>query len=172
MAKNILHYCNYDHYIWVDILHVKYGMINSWKDNILAYCSGFFRRLSHSAYKLNSCFWMKSVNPNQTSFLYHPWCTDTPLAFNPTYINTDLDLCALTISNLTSNDTWNREKLCLLFGDNMVYFSHKLGSIDYTASNHWVWSPKSHKNNLSSFIYHFLNHNLNWVDDWVGWKKL
>lgn len=105
MAKNILHYCNYDHYIWVDILHVKYGMINSWKDNILAYCFGFFRRLSYSAHKLNSCFWMKSVNPNQTSFLYHPWCTDIPLAFNPTYINTDLDLNAFNVFDLISNDT-------------------------------------------------------------------
>lgn len=153
-------------------MHVKYGMINIWIDCIATPCSWFFRGLSHSAHKLRSCFWIKSVHLNQTSFLYHPWRSKIPLAFYPSYINCDLDLNAINISDVVSNDNWEIGKLYLLFGENLVYLSNKLGSIDCNTANHWVWTHKSHKNKLASSVYHFLNHIHNWADNWVGWKKL
>ncbi|XP_039138822.1 uncharacterized protein LOC120276159 [Dioscorea cayenensis subsp. rotundata] len=168
MAKNILHYYNYDDFIWVDILHVKYGGNNSWVDVPPAQCSWFFKGLLSSAHKLRSCFWIKTVNPNKTSLLYHPWCLDIPLAFKPTYINSDLDLQSMNLCDFLCNDSWDWNKLFMLFGENFLFFTNKLGVIDCRSSNHWVWSPKSGSSKLASSVYHFLNHNHNWV----GWKKL
>lgn len=85
MANNVFKYLNEDDSIWVNILSIKYGKINFWKDPIPSYCSWFFRGLCYAADKLKPFYGMNFVNPNQASFLFDPWCSNTLLAFNPTF---------------------------------------------------------------------------------------
>lgn len=49
MAKHVFKFLNVDDVIWVDILCVKYGNFNFWKDSIPYKCSCFFRGLCNSA---------------------------------------------------------------------------------------------------------------------------
>lgn len=91
MAKNVLNYLNYPNHIWVLIVHHMYGYLNFWKDDIPSNYSQFFSGLCHIAIKIRNYFWIKTVNPYNTSFLLDPWYSDIPLAFKPTFFNMSLD---------------------------------------------------------------------------------
>lgn len=68
MAKHILKYMNNDNFIWVDILHFKYGALNFWRNSVPVGCSWFFRGLCNAAFKLRAFLWLNFINPAQTSF--------------------------------------------------------------------------------------------------------
>lgn len=97
---------------------------------------------------------MNSVNPNQTSLLFDPWCFDTPLSLNPT-LNCEI----LWIFYFILHDNWDIQKLWDLFGDNVDCFFNRLCRFDANAPCHWIWTPKFHTNRISSMTYHFLNHS-------------
>lgn len=77
------------------------------------------------------------------------------------------------ISDFISNNHWNLDKLNTLFGDNLDCFQSRLGRIDVSTLNHWVWVPKSQSNSISTTTYHFFNKCFNCNnDDWSGWKEI
>lgn len=141
MAKNFFKYINKEDYLWVDILHNKYGLINVWRDSILVGCSWFFRGLCYTAFKLKPNLRLNVVNPNQTSFLFHPWFSEVPLSLNPTFISINLDLETIIIIDLILNCSWDYHKLGMLFGAYVDHFIPKF--INTYDSNHWIWSSKS-----------------------------
>ncbi|XP_039130949.1 uncharacterized protein LOC120267377 [Dioscorea cayenensis subsp. rotundata] len=153
MAKNIFKYLNDDDYFWVNILHVKYGLFNVWRDPIPAGCS---------------C----SVNPEQTSLLHHPWCSEIPFSLKPTYINMSLDLVSLNVADFCNNGPWDFQKLALLFGNCLDDFLPTLAIIDDTNCNHWVLSHNAQKCSISANVYQCLNCSRVGADSWVGWQKL
>lgn len=61
--------------------------------------------------------WINSVNVNTVSFLKDSRCFDTPLYYKPSYLNMDLDLDNIHISEITDNSTWNFESLKIDFGN-------------------------------------------------------
>ncbi|XP_039125466.1 uncharacterized protein LOC120261592 [Dioscorea cayenensis subsp. rotundata] len=172
MAKNVFKYLNCDKCIWVDILLLKYGMLNFWKDSIPAGCSWFFRGLCYTAIKIIPSLRINTVNPVQTSLLCHPWCSEVPLSLCPTYINVNLNLDSLSVSDLCSNGSWDLYKLGLLFGDWLDCFIPKLGTLDTYGNNHWIWSTKSVKQSTSAIVYQHLNSSSCWADGWLGWKRI
>lgn len=151
MGKNIFRYINDEDILWVDILRAKYSIINFWKNSTPAGCSWFFKALCNVAFKLCPFFWLSFINPNQTSFLFHNWCTDIPLALNLTYINMSFDLENSCVDDFISSGSWDINKLNLLFGTNLECFSMRLGSIEFNAFNHWVWFPESQHSRILEF---------------------
>lgn len=104
----------------------------------------------NTASKLKPYCALNSVNPYQTSLLFDPWYMETPLAFNPTYFNSNLDFEVLRITDFILNDRWDFHKLRDLFGDSLESISNRLGHIDSNAPCYWTWTPKSHSNKISS----------------------
>lgn len=135
MAKHIFKYLNTDATIWVDILLLKYGKINLWKDPAPAKCSWFFRGLFNSAVHIKSQCRLISINPSTTCLLWDPWCFDVPIAFKPTYVNVNAiaDGDFISFSNLIVDDRWNFANLSMMFGSNNVCNAVNSSSI-YSAS--------------------------------------
>lgn len=115
---------------------------------------------------------MNYVNPNKASFLFDPWCSNTPIAFNPTFFNSNLNFEILRITDFILHNNWDSQKLRDLFGDSFDCFSSRLGHIDANAPCYWIWTPKSHSNRISSMTYHFLNYNPHGIYSWDGWKNI
>ncbi|XP_039118512.1 uncharacterized protein LOC120254484 [Dioscorea cayenensis subsp. rotundata] len=168
-SLNIL---NNDHSIWVDILNVKYGKVNFWQGAIPAKCSWFFRGLCHSAKYIKPFCKINAVNPERTSFLWDPWIFDIPVAFKPTYINMDVDLPNVAMSDLVSDNLWDLNSLSLIFGELPNTFNSEFVSVVPDLDNHWIWLPKPSSCKISSAVYHHLNNQSSFSDPWVGWKHL
>lgn len=115
-AKHVFRYLNQDNVLWEDILLFKYGYMNFWRNPTPVNCSTFFRGFCVTANILKPCYWINSLNPGTISLLHDPWCFDIPLAYKPTFINIDLDLNALNISDFINNN-WDYQKLRYLFGN-------------------------------------------------------
>lgn len=141
MAKHVFKYLNRDNVIWVDILRLKYGYINFWKDTAPHKCSWFFRSLYYTAFQIKPFCKLNSINPDNTSFLWDPWCFDIPITYKPTYINMEEDLLHANIFDLLHVDRWSDTHLNHLFGPSFNKHDLCIGSIDNTSYNHWIWSP-------------------------------
>lgn len=115
---------------------------------------------------------LKILNPGTISLFHDPWCSDIPFAYKPTFINTDLDLDALSVSDFISNNYWDFQKLECLFGSSVVDIINRLGTIDPAGINHWIWLPKSHKLKIAPNVYHFLNNKNSTYNPWPSWRKL
>lgn len=85
---------------------------------------------------MKSHCWLKILNPGTISLFHDPWCSDIPFAYKPTFINTDLDLDALSVSDFISNNYWDFQKLECLFGSSVVDIINRLGTIDPAGINH------------------------------------
>ncbi|XP_039119158.1 uncharacterized protein LOC120255390 [Dioscorea cayenensis subsp. rotundata] len=116
MAKNVFKYLNCDNYLWVDILLLKYGLVNIWRDSIPSRCSWFFRGLCYTAFKIRPSLRINSVNPEQTSLLNHPWCSEVPLSLCPTYFNVNLNLELLSVSDFRNDGAWDFTNLACCLG--------------------------------------------------------
>lgn len=131
---------------------------------------GFFWGFAILQIFLKLFCWLNSVNPNCASLLYDPWCSEIPLAFNPTFLNINSDFTEIRVSYLIFGNDWNTQSLRYLFGDNAQCFSSFLGSIDFDSGNHWVWYRGCFGNrilcvHLSAFESPF---NFRWCLVWLG----
>lgn len=133
---------------------------------------GFFRGFAILQIFLKLFCWLNSVNPNCASLLYDPWCSEIPLAFNPTFLNINSDFTEIRVSDLIFGNDWNTQSLRYLFGDNAQCFSSFLGSIDFDSGNHWVWYRGCFGNRILWSIYQHLSHLSTSDDAWSGWAKL
>ncbi|XP_039120948.1 uncharacterized protein LOC120257557 [Dioscorea cayenensis subsp. rotundata] len=173
MAKNMFRYINGDDLIWVDILYLKYGGLNFWQDRFSLVVLGSLGVVSHlTVFAFVPNLRIKSINPNQTSFLFHAWYFEVPLEFKPTYINMDLNVETLSISDFIENGSWDFSNLHLLFGNNFNFIVPNLGSINTTEPNHWIWASKTKDCKISATVYQFLNQVPSWSDNWEGWRHI
>lgn len=117
MSKNVFKYLNNDSTIWVDLHNLKYERVHPWNMRIPPKCSWFFRILCKTMDLIKPYIWINSVNVNTVSFLKDSRCFDTPLYYKPSYLNMDLDLDNIHISEITDNSTWNFESLKIDFGN-------------------------------------------------------
>lgn len=99
MSKNVLSFLNGQDVFWVDILCHKYGNYNCWSDFIPAKCSWFFRGLFRIAQALKPFLWIKTANLSISSILLDPLYFEIPLAFKLTYLNMDVNLDFVCISD-------------------------------------------------------------------------
>ncbi|XP_039120341.1 uncharacterized protein LOC120256728 [Dioscorea cayenensis subsp. rotundata] len=67
MAKHVFKYLNNDDAIWVNILKLKYGDINFWKNSTLANCSWIFHSIFRTDDRIKPFCRINSVNVNCTS---------------------------------------------------------------------------------------------------------
>lgn len=169
MAKHVFEYLNNANSIWVDILNLKYGCWNVWRDSVPSNCSWFFRGLCKSVDILKRFCRINSVNPVITSLLFDPWCFGVPLAVKPTFINMNVEVTSLNVTDFISNGSWNLLRLADLFGEYTCDIVPVLGKVVPTIDNVWVWDPKPTSHNLSSSVYHFLNSSGIPADLWCGW---
>ncbi|XP_039119691.1 uncharacterized protein LOC120255989 [Dioscorea cayenensis subsp. rotundata] len=172
MAKNLFNLLNKHENIWVDIVCLKYGDFNFWTMKPPPNCSAFFRGLCYNANVLKPFLWINCLNPSVTSFLYHPWLFETPLAFKPVFLNMNIFVDDFQISELLDNDSWNLDTLNCLFGTNWNSPIISFGKICHETDNHWVWFPATCSNRLSSNIYKFLNKNSLVDQQWCGWSNI
>ncbi|XP_039130894.1 uncharacterized protein LOC120267295 [Dioscorea cayenensis subsp. rotundata] len=172
MAKHFFNYLNNGDAIWVDILRSKYGDFNFWKSKAPTKCSWFFRYLTRIAGRLKPNCRINSVNPARTSFLWDPWCFDIPIALKPTFINMDVDVDLLTVSDVILGDRWNETHLHHVFGHYFDAQALSSSSINPNTCNHWVWNPNTKHHKIAATVYNHLNHNLNQSEFWYGWQLL
>lgn len=132
---------------------MKYGDLLNWSLVPLPKCSWFFRSLCKTAESIKSQLRINSVCPPNTSFLCDPWCSEIPLAFKPTFLNMNFNLDQIKMKDLISNGSWDNSLLEKIFGAGFNSHSMKLGMINPTSSNTWVWFPTSNNNKLSMSIY-------------------
>ncbi|XP_039115766.1 uncharacterized protein LOC120251270 [Dioscorea cayenensis subsp. rotundata] len=171
-AKHVFKLLNNDSAIWVDIMRLKYGHSNFWMNSAPARCSWFYRSLFNVANRIKPFCRIGSVNPINTSFAWDPWCFDLPIARKPTFINMNVDLDNLSVSNFITGNGWDIAHLCSIFGSNFNMQVLLSNSIDYDSGNQWIWSPSSKQTTISSSVYHHLNHNFSLTDVWMGWRLL
>lgn len=171
-AKHVFNYLNSVDTIWVSIAHLKYGRLNFGKDAIPRNCSWFFKGLYQTTAVIKPFCWIKTVNPSITSLLYDPWCDEISLAFKPTFINMHLNYVSPTCSDLCNDNSWDQDCLYTLFGPHAYEIISRMGRIDHTFFNEWVWAPKSATHKIASTVYHFLNHNVSEPSPWAGWNKI
>lgn len=117
----------------------------------------FFRGLCKTAAFISHYCKINSINPVKTSLLWDPWLFDIPAALKPTYLNMDVELDQIHLSDLIFGDQWDFQGLYLLFGNHIDNFDKDFTSIDHNSDNHWIWMPKSSCTKISSAVYHFLN---------------
>lgn len=117
-AKHVFKLLNNDGAVWVEILRLKYGHFNFWMNSAPTKCSWFYRSLFNTANQIKPFCRISSVNPNCTSFSWDPWCFDLPIALKPTFINVNVNLDHLSISDFIIGDRWDVAHLCFIFGSN------------------------------------------------------
>lgn len=117
MAKNVFSYLNHHDAIWVGILINKYRIVNFWNDTIPVNCSWFFRGMWHTANLIKPQLWLYNFNPDLTDLLTHPWYFELPLAFKPTYLNMDINLDLMSLSDFFLDNNWNVNLLHDVFGE-------------------------------------------------------
>ncbi|XP_039129019.1 uncharacterized protein LOC120265197 [Dioscorea cayenensis subsp. rotundata] len=172
MAKNVLSYLNHHDAIWVDILINKYGIVNFWTDSIPSNCSWFFRCLCHNANLIKPLLWLYHINPNLTDIMFHPWYFEITLAFKPTYLNMNVNLDLLRISDLLIDNAWNLNLLHDMFGDFLNFDYLTCDKSSHCDGNWWVWYPKSKNHRLTSMVYTHFNGVVDNIDPWIGWRFL
>lgn len=115
---------------------------------------------------------INSVNLTSASFLWNPWCFDIPVALKPTFLNMNVNLDQIHLSDLVQGDQWDHQSLNFLFGNLFENSDIDLIAIDLDADNYWIWAPKSSCPKISPAIYHFLNTQNLPPDRWAGWHLL
>lgn len=121
---------------------------------------------------LKPFLWIKNFNPNCISFLHDWWCFKTLLAFKPTYLNMNLELDSLQLSDFTLNIHWNLNAFNMVFRDQINSLVFRFSIINQSGSQHWVWFPKSYNNNHSNMVYrHIISYAFN-CEPWNGSKKM
>ena len=100
-----------------------------------------------------------------------PWLFDILLAFKPIYINMDLPVNSITISDFLSGSTLNYDdaKTCVNGNFDGSWTSNRVFS--HSELNHWNWSLTSHSVRVSTTVYNYLNHSP-WDDNWEGWDTI
>lgn len=78
----------------------------------------------------------------------------------------------INIFEFINNNSWDVNKILLLFGMNYDPIINNLGSIGNHDYNLWVWVPNIHCHRLTIAVYHHLNYNLTQSESWKCWKKL
>lgn len=136
MAKNLFKFLNADDVCCVDILVLKYGKYNFWRDSVPPNASVFFKGLCISADIIRPFYLMNLVNPNHTSIIFDPWCFEISLTFKPTFLNMNVHLASMNFTDLGLNGSWNLDYLANLFGDNLPHIVPRLSSLDWSAHNH------------------------------------
>lgn len=96
---------------WVSIMDLKYGAFNIWTGKIPSKYSWFFRGMYRNAYHIKPLLWMNTINSTLISFLNDPWYFEIPIAYKPTYLNIDIDIDNMQISDLISDNKWNINQL-------------------------------------------------------------
>ncbi|KAH7691569.1 Reverse transcriptase zinc-binding domain-containing protein [Dioscorea alata] len=172
MAKHVFKYLNNVDFLWVDILHLKYGRINFWMNSAPSKCSWFFKCLFNTASRIKPFCRISSINPANTSFFWDPWCFDVPLAFKPTFLNMHVDLNQGSISDLLLGDHWNEVQLNHIFGSNFNLHDSRACTIDNISSNHWIWNPVTKRISVSATVYNHLNHSTFHHEHWPRWHLL
>lgn len=115
---------------------------------------------------------MNNINLNTTSFMLDSWYFEVPLILKPTYLNMDIDLFSIKLTNLTVDIHWNIHELQHIFG---VHLNSQVlihGNLNFDGQNSWVWFPNSKGKHLSSKIYSFYNSTMNQVESWKGWSNI
>lgn len=92
-------------------------------------------------------------------------------SYNSIFVNIEFDLTDFNFQDLIIDNSWNYNRLRRLFGYSMPDIINRLGMIDPSAPNHWVWLPKLRNLNITSNVYHFLNSRDPSLA-WHGWKNL
>ena len=153
MANNVFNLLNVKQTFWVDIFIHKYGSINFWSHSVPPpKCSGFCRGLFWAANVIKPHLWLKVVNPTNTSSWWDPWVFETPLVVKPTFLNMNVYGNQLQFSGIMEQGCWSASVLVQIFGSlpSSPVLSH--GNINPNVPSHWVWYPKTNKNNILAVI--------------------
>lgn len=121
---------------------------------------------------LNPFLWINCLDPASTSFLYHPWCFDIPIAFKPVFLNMNFTVENLAICDFLQHNTWNIDVFNLIFGYNWNSPIFEFGKVNHANANHWVWFPEPCGTKLSFNIYKFLNRTHGMNNQWCGWSNI
>lgn len=147
---------------------MKYGDHNFWSNKASSNCSDFFKGLCLNIDVLKPFLWINCLNPTITSFLFHPWMFEIPIAYKPVYLNMDVNVDNFQIDSLLVNTTWNLDALNMMFGTNFNSLITCHGKTNNDEVNHWVWFHEFKGNKLSSNVYKFLNSKHLEDQEWCG----
>ncbi|KAH7679239.1 Reverse transcriptase zinc-binding domain-containing protein [Dioscorea alata] len=172
MAKNVFRVLNNDNVWWFSIMASKYGDFKIWSNIIPAKCSWFYRGLYYNAFHIRPFLWMNTINPNLTSFLQDPWYFEIPIACKPTYLNMNLDIERVLISDLVEANHWKFNLLQTLFGPIINDDIISQSIISYDLKNNWLWFPKTESTKLTAMIYAHFNQNNFEQNYWEGWRNV
>ncbi|XP_039119935.1 uncharacterized protein LOC120256290 [Dioscorea cayenensis subsp. rotundata] len=118
MAKHVFGFLNRKDGIWVDVLSHKYGKLDFWRNTASVNYSWFYRSLHKAAAQIKPFCRINSINPALTFFCWDPWCFDIPIALTPTFINMNVDVNLLSVSDVVNGDRWCDTSLLYVFGPN------------------------------------------------------
>lgn len=147
-------------------------MINLWNLHIPPNCSWLFRGIYRVADDIKACIWLQSTNPSMVSFLYDPWCFETPLAFKPTFLNMHLDFERVRVVDFIHNNVYDSQKFLAVFGidANPLALSH--GNITPCDPSQWVWFSKINSKSVTATFYNFHYGRHSYHENWNGWTML
>ncbi|XP_039129310.1 uncharacterized protein LOC120265457 isoform X2 [Dioscorea cayenensis subsp. rotundata] len=172
MAKHVFGFLNKKDGIWVDVLSHKYDKLDFWRNTAPVNCSWFYRSLHKAAPQIKPFCRINLINPALTSFCWDPWCFDIPIALKPTFINMNVDVNLLSISDVVNGDRWCDTSLLYVFGPNFNLQELSSTSIDLNSGNHWIWNPPTKLHKISSTIYQQLNLSTPPEEVWPGWQLI
>ena len=125
MSKNVFNYLNNNsNTIWVDILHLKYGVLHHWNIKILPKCSQFFRSLCKAMDVIRNNLLLAFVDFSSTNFFQDLWCFDIPISYKPCFLNMNSDFDNISVVDVTTNSNWDLVALTEVFGsriDSPIY---------------------------------------------------
>lgn len=139
-------------FFFINMANLLFGLIQS---HPIAH--NFFLCICKTAHLLKPNMWMNTIDLVSTSFMFDPWYFEIPLDFKPTYLNMELDLFSINLTELIVDVHQNLHELHNIFGDHLNTQALALGNNIVEGLNNWVWFPNSKGIHLSNNIHSFLN---------------
>lgn len=117
LAKNIFAILNIKDKQWIHNFNLKYGNFNIWASFNPAKTSWFYEILSKTTEKLRSNLCINVCNFGLYDILIDPWTFDISMALKSPYVNVDLPIESLHISNFFHDHSLKGEELTIFLGN-------------------------------------------------------
>ena len=150
MAKTIFTLLNTDDKHWVQILNWKYGSFNMWTSSNHRNTSWFYKGICKIANKIRMNLWLNECDPETISFLMDPWGFEIPLALKPTFLNMNLPIEELNVSNFLQDGKLNYDAVTDYLSTHIDWSRFAKMRLEVARPNHWVWIHNSSSARLAS----------------------
>lgn len=106
-----LNLLNQSNNIWVSTHLAKYGLMDLWRRDrsLQTKQSGNCKGLYRDADLLKEGFQKTIGTETSISIMLHPWCSDIPLKFKPSFTINMSE--SFTVSNLMQDRTWSKQSI-------------------------------------------------------------